>query len=226
MSLATQMRRAAAGVSAGEYDPLSIGWTHGVWAEDPDWTNPGNGNTITSWRNFGTPANPFDQTYSSKPTFSTTGLGGQPTSVAAGAASLLPTSFASSAQPNTFVLVAEANSSSADFVDGGGVRRHLVDLSSGKMRMFSGLVLSDTTDLTLNTPHMVVAEFNTSSSRLLIDGSVVASGDAGSQEITQPALFLSGGTAKIAFFGFYDGVLGSSDQADLLAWAQDKYGVA
>jgi hypothetical protein len=53
MTLARKLL-AAAPAAAGAFDPLSYGTPyHAFWAEDPSWTNPGNGNAVSSWRNDG-----------------------------------------------------------------------------------------------------------------------------------------------------------------------------
>jgi hypothetical protein len=47
------LRQLAARQRAGSalFDPLSdIAWHSAYWAEDPDWTNPGDGNQVTSFR--------------------------------------------------------------------------------------------------------------------------------------------------------------------------------
>jgi len=36
--------------AVGGFDPFSLAWKVAVWADDPDWTNPGNGNAVSSWR--------------------------------------------------------------------------------------------------------------------------------------------------------------------------------
>ncbi len=53
MTVATALRR----TGASGFDPLtSIAWEAAFWASDPSWSNPGDGNGVSSWRNAGSRA--------------------------------------------------------------------------------------------------------------------------------------------------------------------------
>jgi hypothetical protein len=36
-------------VGGGAFDPFGVGWHCAAWADDPNWTNPGDGNAVDSW---------------------------------------------------------------------------------------------------------------------------------------------------------------------------------
>lgn len=52
--------------------PLNIKWSLAWWASDPDWTNPGNGNVVSLWRNagsFGARNDAVSTSVGTKPTY-------------------------------------------------------------------------------------------------------------------------------------------------------------
>jgi len=50
------------GGGGGPFSPLDLPWSEVLWAEDPAWTNPGDGNPVSSWRNAGSIGSAGDAT--------------------------------------------------------------------------------------------------------------------------------------------------------------------
>jgi hypothetical protein len=229
MSLATQMRRAAAGVSSG-FDPLAIAWTSAYWAEDPGWTPPADGADIADWRDAGTAGLDTDTTTTSYPDYAASGLGGKPCAIKPTSSAYLDADpFASPlSQPNTIVIVGQPHATDDDFFDS-TPSRHLVDLTSGNLRLYAGATFNSGLAVSSSAPHVMIAVFNGASSIAYVDNVASAAGNAGSNSLDRSRLFYAaaGGRAltKMAFVGVYDGVLSEADRNDMEAWAADHYGV-
>lgn len=58
-----------AGKPAPVFDPFSVAWGSAVWASDPMWTNPGDGNLVSAIRNGGASSGTLTATGAARPTF-------------------------------------------------------------------------------------------------------------------------------------------------------------
>lgn len=99
--------------------PLSVlGWKAAYWADDPSWTNPGNGNVVASWRDGGTSGayTLTQSTGANKPTFRTgvTNLNGKSAIEFDGTASYLNNTSPVITQPFTVVAVLDLTSLTGD----------------------------------------------------------------------------------------------------------------
>lgn len=168
------------------FDPWDTGEgyptpTHAVWAEDPDWTNPGDGNPVSSWRNESGGGDPAS-TLTSRPTYraSTTAFNSKPTVQFSGSQHL-EYDIVNVSQPFVIVVVGS--------VEGVSTAQALVGSSnSGSSRLgasgsnqwtynWGTAVANGTRD---SNPHVFVHVANGSSSSLYVDGTLVASGSGGS----------------------------------------------
>src|SRR5262252_2560139 len=108
------------------YSPLNIAWDHAFWAEDPQWTNPGDQQPVTSWRNAGKQTLALTAQGTPYPTFNASDphLNGQPSVGLTRSTNLLQTSGAVALQqPGTSVFIVFYDSTNA----GGGAECGLHD---------------------------------------------------------------------------------------------------
>ncbi len=224
-------------VDSGGFDPLSIEWFTAFWASDPDWTNPGDGNPVGTWRDAGTKAQDATAASTERPTFraSHASFNNQPIVEFDGVDDDLSTGSwgTSLSQPNEVFVVGRyrTTASSGSIADGtlsSSTRHNLTVNSIGpKWQLRAGTLLNGgTADTAI---HLFDAVFNGGSSSLDIDGSNILSGDAGSNALNGVRLgdTYNDGLASevdIAFYGVFDGTLSAQQRADLLAWSQDTYG--
>lgn len=182
----------ALGGASGFFSNYSM--YHEFWTEDPSWSNPGNGNTLSSWRNNGSAGNALVQaggtalepTYrssvaalNSKPAIQFDGSGG------AGNADYLyinSSDTATQSQPLTFGVVVKLDTTADQRIitcEGSAATRNIVDVASGAWRGHAGSGISGGTANT--NGHLIVFKSNGASSVLRLDGTTLASGNAGSQ---------------------------------------------
>lgn len=223
--------------AAGGFSPLDIDWYAAFWAEDPDWTNPGDGNPVSSWRNAGSGdwGNAVQATVAYQPTFFASQVSFNNKPIVHGDLSddfLLTDSGTKAFQPNTYVLIAAATGPGQHYMDGESTARRHTVYSWQNVNWYSGINRSPAVDLGIDstTPHLVIADFNTTSSVLEVDGTQIDAGDVGNDELQGVTLFayrppVAGGYGgNIAFAAIYNGLLPAQDKADLLAWSQSHYG--
>lgn len=228
--LAASRRRAA----APAYNPLTaVTWAKAFWASDPSWSNPGNGNGVSSWRNGGSIAGDATQATGSKqPTYAAaaTHLNNRPAVDFDGVDDHLDVAtFADITLGTELVVIARATAAASNNLVSGtvsGKRRNLLTNASSQWAIFAGTAVAGGTADT--NGHFLHAIFTGSpaASTLAVDGSTVASGNAGSEAVNSIRLganlaltvYLAG---LIAFVGF--GSLTVGERADLLAWSRDFY---
>ena len=170
----------------GAFDPLSYGSpVHAFWAEDPSWTDPGDGNIVTSWRNDGSNGTAVTPG-ASGPVYrsSTTKMNSKATVEFDGVNDYLAMAEAAAtvSQAGTMVVVFNFDSIGAgDNVVSGrdATARWMIDAASTtSLRIYAGTVLGSTT-IAAGTTYVAVAKFDGASSNLRINGSSVLSGNAG-----------------------------------------------
>lgn len=236
------MRHFLGGVPAvagggGGFDPLSITWAHAWWAEDPGWTNPGDGNAVSSWRNDGSQATAATSSGTNRPTFrsSYANLNSKPAVEFDGSNDYLDTSGAADmSQPNHVYIVGYASSSSGTptVFDNGtvGSKRHLLRVRSGStLQMFAGASVTAGTAIG-PASFQVAALFNTTSSAIRANGQSATGLSVGSHVLGDPRLGASESVGTpfagaLAFVGVKDSALTTQELNDLDAWAVSHYGV-
>ena len=227
--------------AAPSFNPLTD-WTtdpvHGVWASDPAWTPPADGGAVSSWRNGGTVGGDLVQATGSKqPTYraATVAFNSKPTVQGDGTDDLLAVDTATYAQTWWVVMIAARGKAV-------GLNEVLWDNIAGaaSTSVFSqGSVwrLSASTQIMGGTPdtnpHLIVGKAAGASSSLTIDGTTVASGNAGTSSITGITLFAersqaagyfsSGHIAYAALFTTDPTAL--PEWAAFKAWVLSEYGI-
>lgn len=231
----------ASGVSgSAPFSPLSVTWHSAFWAEDPAWSNPGNGNAVSSWNDAsGNGRHATQATAGNRPTFrsSTAVLNSKPTVQFDGVNDWLSqATFTALSEPGEIVIVGALTSTATAygyFVDGtgaGGGPRWTVGKSGAvaTWELFQGAIIdTGATDL---LGHYFDAQFASGANdKLIVDGTTVISGDAGSRQCDSLTIgaALSGGSSfmpcHIAFIGLKGSALTTQERTDLRTWAQSYY---
>jgi len=222
---------------ADHYDiPTFFGYFafyHESWAEDPAWTDPGDGNDITAWRSNGSKAEDFGLSATGNaPVFrsSVAALNSRPAIQQTASqkfmlinAGVTPTK----AQPNTFVIVINDTtaSGSRSYFDGDttSTSRNLVYNDDTNFGMFAGNVV--TMASAESGAMVIVTVFDGTSSVMRVNGAETAAGS------TPGTYVLDGfrlgadfndttGTfdGHYAYAAYFDGDL--TADADFVAWEQ------
>jgi len=228
-----------AGVSSAVagYDPLSIAWHSAYWAEDPNWTNPGDGNAVTTWADAsGNGRSVTQATGTKRPIYrsSVAGLNNQPAVDFDGTDDFLESGSAFTATTGTLTKVIVLQLKTV--VD----NRHIFSWGSSGSRADIAVVNAATdwqtfapsTQVNGGTPntsgHILFATYGTSVANLNEDGVSFGSGSNTPSLSTHTLGAYSGGSNNsnvyIAFAALYVGNLSAGDRADMLAWSQDHYG--
>ena len=216
------------------FDPLSIGWTHAVWAEDPDWTPPADGAAVSSWRNAGSNGTALTEgTGSAQPIYraSFAGLNSKPAVECTGTQTIRTTAGGVLSQPVTIVAVGKFTSTAGRTLVSGTFGNPMrVATATNTWRLYEGGATIDGGTADTNE-HLFIVTYDGASSQYEIDGAVAHSGNPGTTGMEGLTLFsteaASPGTQNtgvLAFVGVLDGTLTSGEKADLLAWSQSHYG--
>lgn len=219
--------------SGAAFDPRTqVTALHVVWADDPDWADPGDGQPVDSWRNQsggGDPAN----TLLLRPTFraSTAAFNNRATvQFDSTAAQYLIFDITDQAQPFKMLIVAQAaTAGNQGLIGRGGNFTHGLRFVPANWSLNYGSGVNGGTND--GNPHVIRATVNGASSQLWLDGSSVASGNAGTGGQSHfmlgavnsmtPTFFLSG---HIAFAALYSGATSDTDLATLENDLQTYYG--
>lgn len=233
----------------GVFDPLtSLAWTVAHWADDPLWTNPGNGNAASSWRDGSGNSRTVSQgTGANQPLFTS-------------ASSLLNNKGALTfdgtndyLQSSTFTAVASGTHSMIAIMTTGssytGADRHAFDMGNASARetlfqnsgfsnrQYTGnqagdAALSGLVVLSSSTAYAVRLKMvGASSTTATFNGSSAGTTSTASATINQTTLganYVGGSRHKgdIAFFGYYVGdITGDANWAALVAWVSSYYGL-
>jgi hypothetical protein len=211
--------------------PMDIAWKSAIWADSPGWTPPADGFSISAPAELGSAGGTWVLTGSPKWLSDVYGTGKPAFDFPA------DTDYVTRAAPTwtstsvlTAVIVGRVNSvAGGDLIDGSsgtGGRRLLDCTTAGVWRMYAGASLNGgTADTEL---HLFIAEFNSATNETMtLDGVGSISGNAGSD--TNSGLRVGSSAngehsgSEIAFVGFIDRVLTSTERADLLAWYESEY---
>lgn len=221
------------GEVAPAWDPLSIGWVHVFWAEDPGWSHPADGGAVTSWRNAANTAYPLAGQSGSEPTYraSYTNLAGRPALDFDGANDLLYNlTTPTLEQPNHYFVVGWSDPTSGGFptlVDGEASRNLLRVKSGTTLQMYAGASAAFGT--AVSGAFQIAALFAGASSTCRVNGQSYTGVDTGGLALTGLRV---GGDAGgnvhkggLAFVGIKDTALTTQELEDLSAWATSTYGV-
>lgn len=223
-------------VASAAFDPLSIAWDWAAWAQDPNWTPPGDGVAVSSWNDASSGTRHATQATGTKqPIYraSESGMNNKPTVDFDGTDDFLATTTWSISQPTTRVIAFRIKAVQAN--------RHFFstnviggrnDINQGeftKWVAYGGNQLISTTAIDTSC-HFLIAEFNSTSGKLILDGTTLATGDIGTQAHNDVCLGTiagaagSGSSVHIGFAAVYAGILSAGDKANLLAWSRSHYG--
>jgi hypothetical protein len=228
----------------GEFfdDPVNdISWTTAYWAEDPNWTNPGDGNPVSSWAAAVGGTKPLTQgTADNRPTYqaSVSGLNNQPAIRFDGTDDYLvclEATFGAISQTDTVVMIFKNNDTGAStqiFSTGdSGVLNsiQMIRELGGSWQAFSGLngLNGETVS---DSAYLVRSYFASTSGVLEINGSATA-GNNGNGTLRGLAVGASNGGTNpaeidLAFWGVISGDITSLDKwTGFKAWASSHYGI-
>lgn len=238
---------AASGNSGGggDFDPLSIPWVHAYSADGPEFVALGlsNGASVT---NMPDEAGSDDLTNNSNVTYTAadSGLNNKPTVV------ISNTNFANRLQkltlgtavtaPFSVAMVARWSSIGASwFFDGGNsnsTRNQLGFSNTPQYRIFSdGTTFEQSVDggtPSTTAPHLMIAEFASAAHKVIVDGTQVISGNAGTLISNCVGITIGNdyslnthdATLKVPFVGVIDRALTTQEKTDLLSWSQGRFG--
>lgn len=226
--------------TSGAFDPLSIAWHSVYWAEDPGWTNPGDGNAVTTWDDASGNGRDVTQgTAANRPLYraSVAGLNNQPALDFDGTNDCLGTasSFTATSGVITKVLVLQLKVAAGDkhiWSWNGTGSRCDVQTASAPTRWGvyenaggGGTVAGGTPD---TSAHLLICTVGASSS-VELDGTSLATGSSSGASLRTHSIGAYSTSSNhtntyIAFAGMHIGGLTAGERADLLAWAQDHYG--
>lgn len=215
-----------------------VNWLHAVWAGDPSWVNPGDGNAVASMRNDTGGGDPAQATGALRPTFraSVAAYNNKPT-VEFGGTQYLDFDIANLGQPYSLVVVgntAGANALAERIVGVGSNAGNGVGDSSANAwaATFGTTISGGTCD---SNPHLFRGYANGASSALGIDGTTIATGNAGTNTLTRLTLgagsnavpaFAANVTGHLAFAGIANGdVTTQTGWAAFKAWVAAHYGL-
>lgn len=181
------------GGGGGAFDPLSYGSpVHAFWAADPNWTNPGDGNRVTSWRNDGSDGTAATEVSSSGPTFnsSDSNMNGEPSLTFDDASrDYLQAASGSISQPFSISVAFYYPAVNREYlVDGVSSRCiAIVGNSPNRLEMFASSTVTNVSGLAVSPPDVIVAHwvFDGSSSKIVINGGspVTVTGSPGTNSL-------------------------------------------
>lgn len=245
MSIGAQVRRAAAGVSTGEFNPQTdITWHSLFWAEGTDFQAQGytDTDTVSTWPNE---TGETDATVSSNPpSFDAVNAAYNDQPVVDFTADnnrVIDTANFSSGPTYPISVVVIGNMGAASgindaFFDGNdGTNRNSIlrsaDASQWRIFATSGSQVGGTAD---NNPHLFVGVFDgsTGNETLYVDGTSTISANAGSAQLDGLRIGnLSAGTFScrgyIALIGIYEGdITADGSWSAFEAWVEEHYGLS
>lgn len=211
---------------------LALGWTAAYWTEGPEFQALGlaDGAAISTWPDEIGTADLTQSTAVNKPTYRSgyAGLNTRPAADSDGG-DYMSTTAISVSQP--FTIAAVLHGSASGQAIGSANQSDTVWFGYWSAGAWNANAGSTITGGTANgNAHLLVFEGNGASSRLLIDGVQVASGNAGANAINGLrafGFFTTGSfnhAGAASFYGIASGILSAGVQATLLAWSQSTYG--
>lgn len=213
---------------AGGFDPSLISWYAAYWASDPLWSNPGDGNKVSSWRDLS--GSGLDVTQggadSSKPTYraSYASLNNQPAvEFTTGSDYLSVTLGTPKAQPLTVVGIVRQSDTTGNryFMQNQFGLFALGSRRSTTPAIYAGGFVNSSVSSDTNA-HLMYGYFNGASSYIVVD-STKSTGNPGTNDISG-SLRLSNSTngmvGGVAFVGVYVGDIEANAN-----WAAFKAGI-
>ncbi len=229
---------AAGGGAAAAFDPLSsITWHSAYWAEDPDWTNPGDGNAVTSWRDGSGNGRTLTPPGTGPIyTASTSGMNNRPALTYSSAVNrrLTSASFTTLAQTFSLVQICRYNSTGAHrtFDNSGiGTGRVIAATSGGGAYLvFNGSVITPAPPAPGTARELDVFKFAGASSWVEANGTRSSTFNPGTAGLGGIGIGSDGASAHftgdIAFVGVYAGdVTADAKWADFETWCSDLYSI-
>lgn len=224
--IGTALRRTGA-TATGAFDPTIITWQAAWWADDPLWSNPGDGNLVSTWRDLSGNLRSLDQgTAGQRPIYrsSVSGLNNRGGIEFDGSDDYLQSTTWSVTQPLTIIAVGYQTSTA----DGNGwfTLREIINGifligragASNVWRLNAGSSI-DSVGAPDTSKHLLRGYCNTTASVLALDETTIASGNIG----TNAGTFYAVAAAQTASatptnptpgtFGFF-GVYGGDITAD------------
>ncbi len=232
---------AAASVSSGAFDPLSIGWTHVYWASSPNQTltdgqlvGTATGGGAAGWKDNAA-SGALDATSAgldtSRPVHrsSVAGLNSKP-AIEFVSSDFLLANVTDMTQPVEVFIVFQFKTASGTF-------QTLYQGSAGDLYWIVGTddlwpyAGSGTTGYGNpgTTGHCARVLYQGASSTVSMDGTQIGAANWGSGNMTQVLLGAQTGGGSplvgyIAFIGYMDGTLTSQQRTDLVTWSRSFYG--
>ncbi len=219
------------------FNPLTaVTWAAAGWANDPLWTNPGNGNPVDSWRNASGGGDMY--TYTDSPIFrgSVTSYNNRAMVEFSSSSyqSMTLSAPVNIAANYTLVIIGSMTSvSSTQALMGFGTSTYngvgMVDNKFFASSNPSAPMLSNYTNDT--SLHILTAKLGTASGELQIDGSTYASGNSVGSALYDVTIGMSLSNdvyldGRIAFWGVYSGnLIVNAKYGELIAWVGSYYGV-
>lgn len=223
--------------SSREFDPSTfIPWQSCYWAGSPTWANPGDGNDVTAVPDLGSDGNDLysvDATYDMTFDAANAAFNNKPTINSNSSAYFRQTNTMTLSQPFVAVFILRTSNTNCMFTDSAGANRIILSVSTTpNYRMNAGAVY--TVGSYDTNPHFIVCHFNSTSSYAVLDGSTVATANAGSLGVNSAFFF---GASKFhtfqwagefAFIGLCPEstfTTYSSRFDDLERWTELEYGI-
>ncbi len=215
----------------------SIPWHAAYWAEDPGWSNPGDGNTVTTWDDATTNGRDLTQgTAGSRPTYrsSSATLNNKPAlEFVSDFFTATSAAWGTLTQPVSIVVVGfwTAPDASNDAIVGANSGTFLLRKSAtSSIQIFAA---GGVTGVTVNgNGHLYGGVYNGASSNIIYDGTLT-SGNVGAGSLAGVTLSGATGAAAsshtftMAFAGFYSGIITSHLRwTDLKTWVTSQYGIS
>lgn len=189
------------------FDPIgSIPWAWVVWAGDPAWSNPGNGNPVDSWRNGGSLSGDPASTGSNRPTFraSTAAFNNKPTvEFVMANSTYLDFDITNTSQPFSIVVIGSSDVGGGQRIFVGGFANAARGLRTGGDVISANYaqVLSSAAGANTGAPMLLRGFGLNTSSVIAKDGTTIATGDAGN--LANSRLTLGAGSSAAPAFGSY-----------------------
>lgn len=224
----------------GDFDLLAdISWAHAYWAEDPDWTDPGNGNNITDMRDAGSEGIDLqpDATRTIEYQASYANLNSRPAWIFDGTQSRTADASGDTtkAQPNSIVVIGWLDSTHSPhptILDGGAnTTRHLLRNygDGGNIQMFAGSNREFAGGA--DGAFVLVTTWNGASSSCRMNGSALTvGGTVGTHSLDAFRLGSDEAGANyfkgaIAFMGIKSSAFASEEESALETFANSHYGI-
>jgi hypothetical protein len=240
--LTLQPRRPAAAFS-----PFAVGWHTAVWADDPNWTNPGDGNAVAQWDDGSGNARHLTQvTGNRQPLFrsSVALLNNRAAVDFDGVNDMLQSAaFTNVAQTHSIIWIGKR-----DGVGGGANNERIIDLTNGgppntslfmkangstKWGIYAGSAISSSSlDQDTAAGHAIRVKYAGASTALVVDGTTdtVNPGTGGGTYFTlgcnPPNDISAAGNIHTAFAGLYAGdVTADGNWSSFVTWVSSYYGL-